>query len=66
MEEGGDWMRQWFKEVLQWRPSNVKVVRVTLIRCYGIPCHAWNMEFFESLMAHVVSTYVQMTISHFV
>lgn len=47
------WLGQWFKEIRRWRPNDVDNERVTWLRCYGIPCHAWCLEFFQFLTSPV-------------
>ncbi|CAL5199593.1 unnamed protein product [Lathyrus oleraceus] len=51
LEEGCDWLQQWFKKIRKWQPSDVDIERVTWVRCYGVPCHAWSPSFFELIMA---------------
>lgn len=40
-----DWLGQWFSEVRKWKEEDVDPERVTWLRCYGIPCHAWSIPF---------------------
>lgn len=50
---------QWFSEIRKWSQINVDKERVTWIRCFGIPCHAWNYSFFkflEKMVGSLVST----------
>lgn len=51
LEEGCDWLQQWFKKIKKWQPSDVDIEQVTWVRCYGVPCHAWSPSFFELIMA---------------
>ncbi|XP_058749527.1 uncharacterized protein LOC131622508 [Vicia villosa] len=57
IEEGRSWWSQWFSEIREWREDDVDRERATWLRVYGIPCHAWNFEFFE-MIAKTVGTYV--------
>lgn len=59
MEEGylayliGDdnvWWKLWFSKIHPWKASNVDDTRVTWLRFYVIPCHAWCPKFFVSLV----------------
>lgn len=39
------WLGLWFLEVRKWKEEDVDPERVTWLRCYGIPCHAWSIPF---------------------
>ncbi|XP_058768565.1 uncharacterized protein LOC131642306 [Vicia villosa] len=49
VEGGVDWWKQWFTSIKRWQPEDVDEERITWVRCFGIPCHAWSYEFFEVL-----------------
>lgn len=53
IEEARDWLYQWFKWIRPWKPTDVDPERVSWLRCYGIPVHAWNSLFFSKLTACV-------------
>ncbi|XP_058748519.1 uncharacterized protein LOC131621485 [Vicia villosa] len=57
IEEGRSWWTQWFSEIREWREDDIDRERATWLRVYGIPCHAWNFEFFE-MIAKTVGTYI--------
>lgn len=57
ISEGSVWLGRWFAEVRKWKYEDVDLERVTWLRCYGIPCHAWVFSFFEFL-ASTVGTYI--------
>ncbi|XP_058783963.1 uncharacterized protein LOC131658712 [Vicia villosa] len=42
IEEDRVWIEQWFSDIHPWSPQDVDNERVTWMRCYGLPCHAWN------------------------
>ncbi|CAK8542124.1 unnamed protein product [Lathyrus sativus] len=44
-------------KIKEWKEDMVDKERVTLLRCYGIPCHAWNVAFFD-ILAKTVGIYV--------
>lgn len=46
LDDGGSYLKQWFKEVIRWKPWDVYRERLTWLRIYGIPCHAWNHSIF--------------------
>lgn len=47
IEEVPEWINQWFKEIRNWRPHDVDNQRLTWLRVYGLPCHAWNPKVFD-------------------
>ncbi|XP_058740820.1 uncharacterized protein LOC131613142 [Vicia villosa] len=49
MSEGNTWWKQWFRTIKPWQQGAVDAERVTWIRVHGVPCHAWNIDFFEAL-----------------
>lgn len=55
--EGKSWWSQLFSEIREWKEEHVDKDRVTWLRVYGIPCHAWNFSFFE-MLANTLGTYV--------
>lgn len=40
---------QLFKEIRAWKHDDVDLERVTWIKCFGVPCHAWTTIFFEEI-----------------
>ncbi|CAJ2661946.1 unnamed protein product [Trifolium pratense] len=42
-----DWLEQWFSFIKPWETSAVDNERVSWVRVYGIPAHAWNVDFFD-------------------
>ncbi|XP_058741575.1 uncharacterized protein LOC131613953 [Vicia villosa] len=57
VEEAKDWISQWFSDIHPWSLEDVDNERITWLRCYGLPCHAWSTKFFEFLSG-LVGTYV--------
>lgn len=57
LENRGVWLRQWFKEVRQWRPKDVDPKRLTWLKLYGVHCHVWNFTFFE-FISKQIGTYI--------
>ncbi|XP_058746152.1 uncharacterized protein LOC131619025 [Vicia villosa] len=49
LEEGKWWWQQWFKTIKPWHEKEVDTARVVWVRVYGVPCHAWSNDFFETL-----------------
>jgi hypothetical protein len=41
--------QHWFIKIEEWFPEVVMRERVTWVRLYGVPVHAWNSKFFEKL-----------------
>jgi hypothetical protein len=41
--------QHWFIKIEEWFPEVVMRERVTWVRLYGVPVHAWNSKFFENL-----------------
>ncbi|KAI5437241.1 hypothetical protein KIW84_023385 [Lathyrus oleraceus] len=46
VDEGYDWWRKWCTSIDRWKPGRVDEERLMWVRCLGIPCHAWTVEFF--------------------
>ncbi|XP_028215124.1 uncharacterized protein LOC114397228 [Glycine soja] len=49
IEEAKGWLQQWFKEI---KPRNASIVdeeRLVWVRCYGVPSHVWDSDFFSFL-----------------
>lgn len=42
LRECKDWWGVWFKEIRPWMPIVVNPKRLVWLRCFEIPCHAWN------------------------
>ncbi|XP_058758617.1 uncharacterized protein LOC131631862 [Vicia villosa] len=57
ISEGKSWWSQWFSEIREWKEKDVDKERVTWLRVYGIPCHAWSFSFFE-MLANRFGSYV--------
>ncbi|GKV47547.1 hypothetical protein SLEP1_g54442 [Rubroshorea leprosula] len=49
VENGKDWLGNWFEEIKPWSPNMVARERFAWIRCLGLPPHAWKTDFFQSL-----------------
>ncbi|XP_027351182.1 uncharacterized protein LOC113862294 [Abrus precatorius] len=45
------WWEKWFYDLREWHPNVVAVRRVTWVRCYGVPLHAWSELFFRKLVS---------------
>lgn len=45
ISEGKSWWSQWFSDIREWKEEEVDNERVTWLRVYGIPCHAWSFSF---------------------
>ncbi|GKV14958.1 hypothetical protein SLEP1_g25756 [Rubroshorea leprosula] len=46
IESAKDWFNQWFDEVQPWSPKMVATERFVWVKCYGVPLHVWNPEYF--------------------
>lgn len=57
VDEAKDWIGQWFSDIHPWSPEGVDNERLTCMRCYGLPCHTWNLKFYE-FISGLVGTYV--------
>ncbi|XP_058724741.1 uncharacterized protein LOC131596144 [Vicia villosa] len=53
LAEGGEWIKRWFKEVREWKPSDVECARAVWISAYGIPCHVRNKRFIDTLFSDI-------------
>lgn len=53
IEEDKEWIASWFSEIRPWSPKDVDNERVTWMRCYGLPCHAWNSKMFSFIASTV-------------
>ncbi|GKV41639.1 hypothetical protein SLEP1_g49143 [Rubroshorea leprosula] len=49
VENGKDWLGNWFEEIKPWSPNMVARERFASIRCLGLPLHTWKTDFFQSL-----------------
>ncbi|XP_058783008.1 uncharacterized protein LOC131657654 [Vicia villosa] len=47
------WIHKWFDEIRPWRPNEVDNERVTWLRVYGLPCHAWQDKVFDFITTSV-------------
>ncbi|XP_058755462.1 uncharacterized protein LOC131628653 [Vicia villosa] len=45
LKKAESWMKQWFREIHPWKPSDIDYERIAWLRCYGIPCQVWNEDF---------------------
>lgn len=52
-----DWIGKWFLDIHPRTPKDVDNERLTWMRCYVLPCHAWKKEFFE-FISKTVGVYV--------
>ncbi|KAI5430646.1 hypothetical protein KIW84_035018 [Lathyrus oleraceus] len=50
VDEGHNWWRKWFTSIDRWKPGHVDEERLMWVRCLGIPCHAWTVEFFGAFV----------------
>lgn len=57
VKEARDYIGQWFSDIHPWYPADVDNERLAWMRCYGLPCHAWSIEFFE-FVSNFVGVYV--------
>ncbi|CAL0299917.1 unnamed protein product [Lupinus luteus] len=44
-----EWFSTHFSSIHRWKPTDVAQDRFLWIRCYGIPLHAWEEDFFKKL-----------------
>jgi hypothetical protein len=47
--ESVGWWCSLFERVVPWSPELVSNQRVTWLRCYGVPTHAWGVDLFRAL-----------------
>ncbi|GAU42410.1 hypothetical protein TSUD_324650 [Trifolium subterraneum] len=47
--ESVGWWCSLFEKVVPWSPTLVSNQRVTWLRCYGVPVHAWGLDLFRAL-----------------
>ncbi|PNX93423.1 hypothetical protein L195_g016577 [Trifolium pratense] len=52
-----EWLDQWFCHIKPWEPCMVDNERVMWVRVYGIPVHAWHVDFFE-LICKAYGTFI--------
>ncbi|XP_058750274.1 uncharacterized protein LOC131623292 [Vicia villosa] len=57
IKEAESWWKQWFVKIRPWNVLDVDTERTTWIRFFGVPCHAWKVEFFEKLV-QTFGTYI--------
>lgn len=48
--EHKQWLEERFRSISQWEPSKVDEERVTWVRCFGIPVHGWQQQFFDFII----------------
>lgn len=51
--EDKEWIEKWFSVIRPWTLDAVDNERLTWIRCYGVPCHAWSFKFFDFITCSV-------------
>ncbi|GKV33735.1 hypothetical protein SLEP1_g42199 [Rubroshorea leprosula] len=49
VEEGRNWLDQWFTDIRPWSPHEVATERFTWLRCQGVRLHIWKSSFFETI-----------------
>ncbi|XP_058761119.1 uncharacterized protein LOC131634461 [Vicia villosa] len=57
IEEAKDWVGQLFSDIHPWSPGDVDNERLTWMRGYELPCHAWYPKVFE-FISSLVGIYV--------
>ncbi|XP_058758209.1 uncharacterized protein LOC131631431 [Vicia villosa] len=57
IDDASEWINQWFTEIRPWKPQDVDNERLTWLRIFGLPCHAWNPNVFE-FMSKPIGVYV--------
>lgn len=50
VEGAADWLSRWFDEIQSWSLKKVDNKRLTWIRRYGVPVHAWSDKFLSWLI----------------
>lgn len=53
LNDAGDWKQSWFKEVRNWRKTDVECYRAVWLSIYGILCFVRNKKLCESLLSDV-------------
>ncbi|CAI8610467.1 unnamed protein product [Vicia faba] len=53
IKEASDWINQWFVEIRPWSPKEVDNERLTWLRVFGLPCHAWHAKVFDFMSKSV-------------
>lgn len=53
LNDAGVWKNRWFKEVREWRKTDVECYRAIWISIYGIPCFIRNKKFCEALISDI-------------
>lgn len=51
--EANDLIGCLFSEIRPWTPEAVDNERLTWLRCYGVPCHAWSLKFFDFITCSI-------------
>ncbi|GKU95921.1 hypothetical protein SLEP1_g9218 [Rubroshorea leprosula] len=59
VDNGKDWLAQWFSDVRPWKPTEVASERFTWLRCQGVPVHIWRSSFFETV-AHLFRKFISL------
>lgn len=47
------WISTWFDELRSWSAREIDNERLVWVRCYGVPVHAWSVEFFSFLISGI-------------
>lgn len=50
IQDAADWLGNWFKNIRKWSPEEIDNQRLTWVRCYEVPVHAWTSEFFKCIV----------------
>lgn len=53
IEEDREWIERWFIDIHPWSPKDVDNERVAWMRCYGLPCHAWNPKVYAFISSMI-------------
>lgn len=55
INDAKDWVGDWLDEIRSWCPREIDNERVVWLRCFGVPVHAWNDNFFSYLVSGIGS-----------
>lgn len=53
IKDASERFNQWFVEIRPCSPQDVDNERLTWLRVFGLPCHAWNSKVFDFMMKPV-------------
>lgn len=48
VDDGSEWLRQWFEEIREFKLSNADKEKVTRLHYYGVSYHLWSQPSFNS------------------